>query len=53
MEGLKPWRDVIAPHPEVCNGTFAQAEFAADLAEDQPILAQTAAVARSLILLPR
>ena len=33
MEGLKPWRDVITPHPDVCNGTFAQAEFAADLAQ--------------------
>src|SRR5690606_11509855 len=30
MDGLKPWRDVITPHPDVCNGTFAQAEFAAD-----------------------
>lgn len=33
MEGLKPWRDLITPHPDVCNGTFAQAEFAADLAQ--------------------
>ncbi len=33
MEGLRPWRDVIIPHPDVCNGTFAQAEFAADLAQ--------------------
>ena len=28
---LKPWRDVIKPHPDVCNGRFMQAEFAADL----------------------
>jgi hypothetical protein len=33
LEGLPPWRDVIAPHPDVCSGTFAQAEFAADLAQ--------------------
>lgn len=33
MDGLKPWREVITPHPDVCNGTFAQAEFAADLAQ--------------------
>ena len=33
MEGLKPWREVITPHPDVCNGTFTQAEFAADLAQ--------------------
>ncbi len=33
MDGLKPWRDAITPHPDVCNGTFAQAEFAADLAQ--------------------
>jgi len=29
---LKPWRDVITPHPDVSGGGFAQAEFAADLA---------------------
>jgi hypothetical protein len=33
LEGLPPWRDVITPHPDVCSGTFAQAEFAADLAQ--------------------
>jgi hypothetical protein len=33
MEGLKPWREIITPHPDVCSGTFAQAEFAADLAQ--------------------
>ena len=29
---LKPWRQVIEPHPDVRSGRFAQAEFAADLA---------------------
>lgn len=28
---LKPWREVIMPHPDVLNGTFQQSEFAADL----------------------
>lgn len=28
---LKPWREIIAPHPDVLNGTFQQSEFAADL----------------------
>ncbi|MDB4650128.1 DUF499 domain-containing protein [Pirellulaceae bacterium] len=31
--GLKPWRDVVMPHPDVASGRFAQAEFAADLAQ--------------------
>lgn len=31
--GLKPWREVIAPHPDVASGNFTQAEFAADLYE--------------------
>ncbi len=31
LAGLKPWREVIAPHPDVREGRFAQAEFAADL----------------------
>lgn len=31
-EGLRPWRDIIHPHPDVRTGNFAQAEFAADLA---------------------
>lgn len=31
--GLSSWRDVIAPHPDVGAGRFAQAEFAANLAE--------------------
>ena len=29
---LKPWRQVIEPHPDVRTGQFLQAEFAADLA---------------------
>ena len=29
---LKPWRQVIEPHPDVRTGRFVQAEFAADLA---------------------
>ncbi|MCS6883598.1 MAG: Swt1 family HEPN domain-containing protein [Oscillochloridaceae bacterium] len=28
---LKPWRDVITPHPDVASGRYLQAEFAADL----------------------
>ncbi len=28
---LKPWRQIIVPHPDVLNGTFQQSEFAADL----------------------
>ncbi|MDX1927462.1 MAG: Swt1 family HEPN domain-containing protein, partial [Pirellulaceae bacterium] len=31
--GLRPWRDVVSPHPDVASGRFAQAEFAADLAQ--------------------
>lgn len=29
--GLKPWRDVVSPHPDVAGGRYQQAEFAADL----------------------
>src|SRR5450631_2722944 len=28
---LKPWREIIVPHPDVLSGTFQQSEFAADL----------------------
>ena len=28
---LKPWRDVVTPHPDVASGRYQQAEFAADL----------------------
>jgi len=31
--GLKPWRDVIIPHPDVASGRFQNAEFAADLGQ--------------------
>ena len=31
MGGLKPWREVITPHPYVASGRYQQAEFAADL----------------------
>src|SRR5689334_4991426 len=31
--GLKPWREVIEPHPDVASGRYHQAEFAADLAQ--------------------
>lgn len=30
-KGLRPWREVITPHHDVLSGTFAVAEFAADL----------------------
>ena len=29
--GLKPWREVVTPHPDVASGQYHQAEFAADL----------------------
>jgi hypothetical protein len=28
---LKPWREVVTPHPDVASGRYQQAEFAADL----------------------
>jgi hypothetical protein len=31
--GLKPWRMVVKPHPDVASGRYIQAEFAADLAQ--------------------
>lgn len=33
MTALKRWRDVIIPHPDVAEGRYRNAEFAADLAE--------------------
>ena len=33
LSGLKPWREVVTPHPDVASGNFQQAEFAADLAQ--------------------
>ena len=29
--GLRPWRAVVTPHPDVASGRYLQAEFAADL----------------------
>jgi predicted AAA+ superfamily ATPase len=29
--GLKPWREIMTPHPDVASGRYQQAEFAADL----------------------
>lgn len=29
--GLKPWRDVVQPHPDITSNHYSQAEFAADL----------------------
>lgn len=31
--GLKPWREIATPHPDVASGRYQQAEFAADLAQ--------------------
>ncbi len=33
LYGLPSWRDVIAPHPDVAQGRYKNAEFAADLAQ--------------------
>lgn len=33
QEGLLPWRQVVDPHPDVREGRYQEAEFAADLAE--------------------
>jgi predicted AAA+ superfamily ATPase len=30
---LRPWREVVTPHPDVATGRYHQAEFAADLAQ--------------------
>ena len=32
-QGLLPWRQVVDPHPDVREGRYQEAEFAADLAE--------------------
>ena len=31
VANLKPWREVVTPHPDVASGKYEQAEFAADL----------------------
>lgn len=41
-EGLRPWREVLAPHRDVAEGNFQAAEFAADLYK----VSQTADAAR-------
>lgn len=33
VTGLTPWREVVAPHPDVQAGRYQKAEFAADLQE--------------------
>ncbi|MDY6878338.1 MAG: DUF499 domain-containing protein [Chloroflexota bacterium] len=33
LAGLKPWREVVQPHPDVASGRYIQAEFAADLSQ--------------------
>lgn len=33
LKDLPPWREVVTPHPDVTSGRYAQAEFAADLAQ--------------------
>jgi hypothetical protein len=33
LEGLPSWRDIIEPHPDVAQGRYKNAEFAADLAQ--------------------
>lgn len=32
-QGLKPWREIIIPHPDVAQGRYRNAEFAADLSQ--------------------
>ncbi len=39
LSGLKPWREVVQPHPDVAGGRYIQAQFAADFAQ---VLAGTA-----------
>ncbi|HEU5369089.1 MAG TPA: Swt1 family HEPN domain-containing protein, partial [Ktedonobacterales bacterium] len=31
--GLRPWREIVTPHPDVASGRYQQAEFAADLGQ--------------------
>ena len=32
LGGLRSWREIVTPHPDVASGRYQQAEFAADLA---------------------
>ncbi len=41
LAGLKAWREIVSPHPDVANGRYLQAEFAADLSQ---VLAGTAEI---------
>lgn len=41
LTGLRPWRDVVQPHPDVASGRYLQAEFVADLSD---VLAGTAEI---------
>jgi hypothetical protein len=38
LPGLKPWREIVTPHPDVASGRYLQAEFAADLAQVHPVV---------------
>ncbi|MGD9890632.1 MAG: Swt1 family HEPN domain-containing protein [Dehalococcoidia bacterium] len=31
--GIRPWREIVTPHPDVASGRYQQAEFAADLSQ--------------------
>jgi predicted AAA+ superfamily ATPase len=31
--GLRPWREIVTPHPDVASGRYQQSEFAADLSQ--------------------
>ena len=31
--GLKPWREIVTPHPDVASGRYQQAEYCADLGQ--------------------
>src|SRR5712692_5282512 len=33
VAGLRPWREIVMPHPDVASGRYQQAEFAADLGQ--------------------
>lgn len=33
LGGLKAWREIVTPHPDVASGRYQQAEFAADLGQ--------------------
>lgn len=38
---IKPWREIVTPHPDVASGGYRQAEFAVNLAEVTAEKAQT------------